>query len=241
MLFNYKSLIFISSLALLYGCGENNFSAGVSLGGSGTGLGGGQNPNPPLASNPPKEGYPSIPPDILPSPPILSPIENDISNPLVTLYLSGKIIDYCGIVERTLQLEDPKTGELIEKELAIHLEHISQYDFQNFIVHINVKNLTYKNIYEYTDQCFSPISLINHDVNKAEKNGVSCPDQQQISLIKPNETKSYRYQFKLDDVGEWKVVYDAKYAIDHPDQLIDECTASQLVMYGINHRVIAPN
>lgn len=173
-------------LTALGGCGEN-FSTGVSLGGSGSG---GDKPN---QNGGPNNGNAGEDDHILNSTQILIEIPKVKS-------------DRCDGLERTIKFQNKKD----EKELMV--ENLSPAKETQIVV--TLYNNTAQTIYERIPACL-PITLRYRSAWEAldsveieQSSQLSCPNQQAIHVLQPFEQRTYHLNLEMvDRKGVFSVDY----------------------------------
>ncbi|QER39193.1 hypothetical protein F2A31_05540 [Acinetobacter suaedae] len=193
---------------LLTGCGGDDFSAGVSLGGTGNGSGiGVNNPQPPT-TNPPIIGEPDETPI-----PELEEVDTSILKEQV---YSGKKEQSCGGLHRSMYFKGLVNGQYDEIVEELRTP-ISQYDRTvGAILHVKVCNTTSSPVYEYIPSCRSPISLLNQNGTPIlPHNWMSCINSEFIHVYQPNQCHTYDFRYTFANViKQWKFRYQTEYAFN---------------------------
>ena len=186
-------------LTLFSGCGEN-FSAGVSFGGTGTGpsLGGGTVKPPDLGNPDDNKGPISLPYDhyelIYPEPIFMS--------------------DNCEGTIRTFQFIDKTSGKVILSDSQQALFSMDAKTSTNVLLRLNIKNTTSHVVYEYFNACKAPIKIIDGDNTELEGNHrFSCnSNDTYMQFYQPNDEKNYDFDVDLPNkLTTWRFVYQPSY------------------------------
>ncbi|MBJ9984719.1 hypothetical protein IAE19_04590 [Acinetobacter sp. S40] len=174
---------------MLSGCGEEsqNFSVGVSLGGTGTGT----------VSTPR--------PDIIPN-----PTEDDV---LYALAYPDPVTQYCNGMERTIQFVRhyaPFTPMMQGDRMdLLSINHSLKVRYKLQVI---VKNTTSSKMYEYIDSCNSAFQLTGTQTEKNTKTN-ECLNDETVNEYQPNETRTYYYTFNLPNILQnWTASYHSQYS-----------------------------
>ncbi|MGK9155823.1 hypothetical protein [Acinetobacter radioresistens] len=222
-----KWILPLCGTLLLSACGEDsNFTAGVSLGGSGTGNYS-PSPTPPInvgEPSPPDVDPPIVVPPIIVEPPILPP--PIVAPPIIVLppktiseeysiSYSGDIENNCAGIRRSLHLVDNQTGQILELNKNSLLPESDIAQSTNLTVQMTVQNLTNNLIYEYIEGCTIPFQLKNTitGIIQQPNQQLSCLYDENIQVYRPLETKIYQLKFNLPlEVSEWTLRHRAAYS-----------------------------
>ena len=200
-----RSYAFIFCILFLTGCGENFTVGGVSLGGSGTGLG--------IPDSGPKDGIEDQ-----------YGMEFYVKNSMIKLQEFPTDPD-CAGVSRTIQFENINTGKLITEGTDIILAETAVAKPNNAAVKIIVRNLTDKPILEHIPACTAPIKLLDQDGNAVVGQGANfnCSDSESVHLYAAGECRIFRYEFSLPQkISNWTLNYNTKYTgVDNVE--INQC------------------
>ena len=188
-----RSYAFIFCILFLTGCGENFTVGGVSLGGSGTGLG--------VPDSGPKDG-----------------IEDQYSMEFYLKNSMTKLQEFpadpdCSGVSRTIQLENLETGKLAPDGTDITLAETSASKPNNAAVQIIVRNLMDKPILEHIPSCTAPIKLLDQDGNIVNQGqNFNCSNGESLQAYAAGECRVFRYEFSLPQkVSAWTLNYNTRY------------------------------
>lgn len=209
-----KLYLAVGSALLLLGCGEEFSTAGVSLGGTGTGYP--QPPSPidtPTTPNPESKPQPEVPPA-----PIAPPPPPPIAPPPVfaefKLFNSSVIKQSCDGIERSIQLEDVQTGELLKENMYTVILPPANANLNNMAARITVCNTTSEMRFEHVESCASPIKLLDFkgDIKQTQAN-FTCPLGESLIAYQPSECKVSRYEFAVpEQTAQWYLSYETKYS-----------------------------
>lgn len=182
-------LLFVLSIS---GCGEENFTSGVSLGGSGTG---------------------SSVPDTGGTLPILPPLPIEVDDPKeeenYIIWSNDKKELNCGSAQLSIQLLHTQTRVPLELHQGTFISPTDEEHPTNVFLEIKLHNSGTKSVYEYFIHDQSNIELQNQD-------GITIPDHQysspteniEIIEIKPLQTKTYIYELAAQlQENQWQVIY----------------------------------
>lgn len=210
-----SSYLFCSFFLCLFisGCNETTgndyFTAGVSLGGSGTG-GGAQKPG---------EGKP----DQL--------IEDDVAYEVV---YTDPVTQTCGEIERTIQFIDIwNKSEVKRAGERQELFSLTSLDPSRLAVQVVIKNTSASPVYEYIDSCRPLVQLTGtqgysnqrtaslqlsqkEDKRQDDDQPASlCLNEQTVQVYQPDETRQYQYIFSLPNINQqWVLGYESQYGVD---------------------------
>lgn len=208
-----RAYAFIFCILFLTGCGENFTVGGVSLGGSGTGLG--------IPDSGPKDGIEDQ-----------YGMEFYVKNSMIKLQEFPTDPD-CAGVSRTIQFENINTGKLITEGTDIILAETAVAKPNNAAVKIIVRNLTDKPILEHIPACTAPIKLLDQDGNAVVGQGANfnCSDSESVHLYAAGECRIFRYEFSLPQkISNWTLNYNTKYTgVDNVE--INQCPS---LLFDIN-------
>lgn len=189
---------FMFCILFLTGCGENFSVGGVSLGGSGTGV-----------------GFP----DVNPSP---GDPKDAIVDPYgFKFYLKSSMPQIqafpadpdCSGIRRSIQLENLETGKLAAEGDEVDLSEISAAKPNNIAVQVTVQNLTDKPIFEHIPACAAPVKLLDQDGNAVSQGAnFSCSNGESLQAYAAGECRVFRYEFSLPQkVSAWSLNYNTRY------------------------------
>ena len=203
---------FIFCILFLTGCGENFTVGGVSLGGSGTGL-----------------GIPDSGPN--------NAVEDQYGWKFYLKNSMTKLQEFptdpdCSGVSRTIQLENMETGKLAPDGTDITLAETSASKPNNAAVKIIVRNLTDKPILEHIPSCTAPIKLLDQDGNAVSQGqNFSCSKGESLQVYAAGECRVFRYEFSLPQkISAWTLNYNTRYTgTDHIE--INQCPSLSLNMH----------
>ena len=199
---NLKQVLSLSSILLLSACHED-YLAGVSLGGTGTGD---------------DRSLPTFPPPIEPDPADQpdNPVTPPTSEPVPTIVYPDAVVQNCQGIQRTLSFIDPYTNEL--KPVNSHQSLIPEFNMPNDIaLSLEVCNTTSHQVYEYIPECQSPLQLID-EYNESVPTLTSpylCQGEEALHLYNPNQCKTYILNSSIRTVIQnWRLRYSAQYSFD---------------------------
>lgn len=187
-----KNFILLSPL-IFFGCGENeNFSVGVSIGGSGTGSTipvntGGTGPISPLPSE-----------------------EDDPDNEInFLIWSNGKAEMLCGKALISIQFLHSQTEQPLEQGYGSFISKPTKENPTNVSLLITTENLGQEPLYEYFSDCRPNLKLLDSENNEQKSSQeFTCPNDNIIREYKPQETKVYKYKFTVPyDKSENTVSY----------------------------------
>ncbi|MGE8542099.1 MAG: hypothetical protein ACN6NX_12390 [Acinetobacter sp.] len=212
---NSKLYLFFIGLYFLTGCGEDFGSAGVSLGGSGTGVGFPE-PDPPLSGN---DGT---------KPPLENPLKEYFYFFTPVLQMQN-----CNGIERKIQLENTQTGKLLDNNAKNVLPTLSLTQRQNISARVTIRNLTGSTVYEHTSKCSAYIQeLDQYGIALNQSNNNQNCEIENINVYQPAECKVYHYKFAIaQKEALWSFGYSAAYqnmTNDNGDGSLEQCTPLQL-------------
>ncbi|MGK9156022.1 hypothetical protein [Acinetobacter radioresistens] len=214
-----KITLAVCGILLFPGCGEEGiYTAGVSLGGSGTGSNPpGENPNP----APPHGGDNEAPPIIIEPPPTIEepPV---IDDRIYKVRYEGKSEDTCSGVRRTMYILDIESGQNLDSQTAIVLRDKLLQD-PNIAVQIVIQNQSNNIVYENIQSCQVPFQLkiMDGKILKASQQ-FSCGKNESVQIYQPFETKVYDFKFNIPkESNQWKLLYKANYYF-HDAELKDQ-------------------
>ncbi len=213
-----KFYFLVCSVLFLSGCGDENSTAGVSLGGSGTGYPQPQppidiptepNPSPPTTPVPPATPAP-------PPPPVISKF--NFLNP-------GAIKQRCDGMERSIQFENIETGELLEENVSKTVLPQPNANSNNMVVRMTVCNTMSEVRFEHLKSCTSPIKLLNFrgDLVPAQTN-FTCASGESLIVYQPSECKVSRYEFAVPElIAQWDLSYESNYSNKATQTNLNSC------------------
>ncbi len=196
---NSRAYAFVFCMLFLTGCGENFTVGGVSLGGSGTGLGVPQTNTVPGGL---QDGVEDS-----------NGWEFYLDNSMIKLQQFPTDPD-CSGVSRTIQFENINTGKLIPEGADVIFAATSTIKPNNAAVKIIVRNLTDKPILEHIPACTAPIKLLDQDGNAVVSQGANfnCSDSESVHLYAAGECRIFRYEFSLPQkISNWSLNYNTEY------------------------------
>ncbi|GEM_PF-6256963 len=206
-----KITLAICGILLFSGCGEEGiYTAGASLGGSGTGSNPpGGNPNP----APPHGGDNEAPPIIIEPPPIIIEPPPIIEDRVYKVRYEGKGEDSCSGVKRTIYMLDIQSGQILDSQAATILKGELLQD-PNIVVQIVIQNQSNNIVYEKIQSCQLPFQLKSMDGKSLKANQqFSCGKNESVQIYKPYETKVYDFKFNIPkESNQWKLLYKANYS-----------------------------
>ncbi|MBJ9986998.1 hypothetical protein IAE19_16325 [Acinetobacter sp. S40] len=180
---NYHKLIYLSFL-FLAACGEDgNYSAGVSLGGTGTG---------PLGNG---EGGLLITDAQLPKP------SDDIDPELIHEYIiwsNGAIESQCGDVKVSIQLLHNQTKQPLEYGQGSVVSTPTDLQPTNVSVQITTENLIQHPVFEYLTECKPNLKLEDQFGNEYKSNQeYICANDSLVREYGPLQKNIYHYSFSV--------------------------------------------
>ena len=187
---------FYFSLIFLVACGEgDNFSAGVSLGGSGTG---------PLQTG----TTPTRPSDD--ADPEIDMIEQYI------IWSNGQIATQCGDVKITMQLLHNQTKQPLNHGEASGVLLPTQTEPNNVSIQVITENLTERPVFEYFTECKSNIKLEDQFGNEYKNTQeFICPNDSLVRKYDPLQTRTYQYNFSVPFAeGQRKIIYKPDFSTE---------------------------
>ncbi|WP_026471242.1 hypothetical protein [Alkanindiges illinoisensis] len=226
-----KFYFLVCSVLFLSGCGDENSTAGVSLGGSGTGYPQPQppidiptvpNPSPPIEpsspNEPPLEPTPPVAP--APAPPPPPPIVSKLKfvNP-------GVVKQRCEGIERSIQFESIETGELLEENVKKAVLPQPNTNSNNMAVRMSVCNVMPEARFEHVSSCTSPVKLLDFkgDVMPAQAN-FTCSSGESLVVYQPSECKVSRYEFAVPThTAQWYLSYESSYSNKATQSNLNSC------------------
>lgn len=217
-----KLYFLVCGVLILSGCGDEFSTAGVSLGGSGTGY---PQPQPPIdiptvpEPSPPSPVTPSPPPPVTPAPPpppIISKFK--FLNP-------GAIKQSCNGVERLIQFENIETGELLAETIHEAILPQPNINSNNMAARITVCNVMPEVRFEHINSCTSPIKLLDFkgSLVPAQTN-FTCPLGESLIVYQPAECKVSRYEFSVPELtAQWSLSYETNYSNKTAQSNVNSC------------------
>jgi len=230
----------------LSACGEDsNFTAGASMGGSGTGNYS-PSPMPPINIGeplPPIIEPPVVAPPIIVEPPVLPPpvvappitvLPPEIISEEYKINYSGDIENNCAGIRRSLHLVDSQSGQILKPNENSQLSESSTAHPKNVTVQMVVQNLTNNLIYEYIEDCKSPFQLKNTTTGTIQHSNqeLSCLYNESIQVYRPFETKTYQLKFNLPlEANQWVLEHHTVYSLNDiaPQQKRVQCNNLSII------------
>ena len=178
--------ITVISVVLVTGCGEENYSVGVSVGGSGSGQNTDSGPiSPPLPSRPPT------------TPPRLPEDENEMQDRFV-VWTPLNNMYYCAPLEISFHLVNKTTNDILPDGYGTDLSYIEPNDLHNLHLQAHIKNLSSETVYQYNHDCKSGFTLQDQNLIPFNENiEVSCTQNQSLQIYKPYEEKIFDLKYDL--------------------------------------------
>ena len=200
---NTKQVFSLFSILLLSAC-HDDFLAGVSLGGTGTGEDRRLSPFPPQIEPDPSEQ---------PEPP--TPQQPPTSEPVPTIIYPDIIEQYCQGIQRTLSFIDPYSHEpkLVNSYQALNPEFGMP---NNIALNLKVCNTTSHQVYEYIPECKSPLQLLDEYGDPIPlTHSYSCPEGEALQLYQANQCKTYILYGSIRTlIQNWQLSYSTQYSFD---------------------------
>ena len=190
----YKFFYF--SFIFLVACGENdNFSAGVSLGGSGTG--------------PFQAGTTTPRPSDIPDP------GGNIVDEYI-IWSNGKLEDQCGDVKISMQFLHSQTKQPLEIGQGSFVPQPSEAEPTNVSIQITTENLSQRPIFEYFTECKSNLRLQDQSGNEYKDiQEFVCPNDSMARQYGSLEKKTYQYNFLVTlALGQRKIIYKPDFSTE---------------------------
>ena len=196
--------ITVISVVLVTGCGEENYSVGVSVGGSGSGQNTDSGPiSPPLPSRPPT------------TPPRLPEDENEMQDRFV-VWTPLNNMYYCAPLEISFHLVNKTTNDILPDGYGTDLSYIEPNDLHNLHLQAHIKNLSSETVYQYNQDCKSGFTLLDQNLIPFNENiEVSCTQNQSLQIYKPYEEKIFDLKYNLPFKDQtWTISYRTFFSIN---------------------------
>ena len=190
---------------ILCACGETeNFSVGVSMGGSGTGS------TLPISTGGIGTTTPRPSDDFY--------TENEVN------YLAwsiGKIETICGNAKINMQLIDNQSKQILDPGHGTFLSVINDTNITNASILVTVENSGQEQLYEYYDNCQPNIKLFNDEDNELQSSQqFICENDYFTNEYKSQEIKTYEYKFTLPkNEGKYTLSFVPNFSTSKPYSL----------------------
>lgn len=208
---NLKNIFCISTISLFVMACNEDYSAGVSLGGTGTGRGDS------ILTTAPK---PEIKPDPTETPEKPESPQSTSSELILAITYPDTVTQNCQGLQRTLSFINPSTHELKIVNSQQFLD--SRHNIPNDIgLRLEVCNTTAHQVYEYIDQCQSPLQLIDeyNEITPTIDPPYVCQQEESIHLYNPHQCKTYIFKSNIRSIEQqWRLRYQTQYSFDMPKQ-----------------------
>lgn len=189
--------IAIASVVWFTGCGEENFSAGVSIGGSGSGNNTSAGPGP-----------------ISPLP---STGDEDEKQERFVVWAPLDNTSDCNPLEISYHVLNKTTNQIIPNGYGTDLSYIDSDDLHNLQLQVHIKNSSSSVIYQYNEDCQSGFTLLDEDLIPFNKNiEIFCNQNESIQTYKPYEQKIFNLKYNLISKEQiWTINYKTFFSIDN--------------------------